>query len=466
MLERTPKYLLQMLLPTTVGMLLSIVGVAQCPDNLFTVTEEQMEQLKTTYPNCTTILGDVIIDGFDTHRLKDLTAFQKIKSINGSLFIGNHLSLNDLNGWNQLEHLGGDLIIINNPGLEVLNGFKKLKEVGGTLKIVNCQQLTALDFPTLETVGQHLTIFYNPLLRSLTGFTALREVGRDLKIIKNELIEDCNGFENLETIGNGLIIYHNPALLSLNGLENLQSIQDRILLIANDSLRDCTSGFCYRFLPDQQLIEGYIRENACGCRNATEVRITCLGDTVDCTPTYTIAGSIQTPINLPIKEVTVRLSGTIIDSIQTDEQGTYRFEDLPMGEYYIQAFRNEDYTNGVSLIDASLINSHATGTPPLLDSPYQLLAADIDQSQAITLEDGNWVKLLAQGSIEEWETVPAWGFIRADVALEAMPNDPWLTLQNENEDYTIIHIPELRKDHLATHFIGYKYGDVNNSVSP
>lgn len=162
--------------------------------------------------------------------------------------------------------------------------------------------------------------------------------------------------------------------------------------------------------------------------------------------------------------MTVRLSGAIIDSIKTDEQGIYRFEDLPEGEYYIEPFREEDYTNGVSLIDASLINNHANGMPPLLDSPYKFLAADINQSQSITIEDGNLVKQLAQGSIDAWESVPAWGFIRAD--LDVNPSNPWLTLQATNGNYTRIHISELKKDHLAIHFIGYKYGDVNNSVSP
>ena len=76
------------------------------------------------------------------------------------------------------------------------------------------------------------------------------------------------------------------------------------------------------------------------------------------------------------------------------------------------------------------------------------------------------MKELAQGTIDKWEMVPSWNFISSSIDLNSFPNDPWRVLNNRDENISIIHIPNLNKDHTSTNFIGYKYGDVNNTVSP
>lgn len=441
-------------------------SLAQCPDALFLSTSKQLVDFAMEYPDCSVIAGNIIIDGFDTGRLMNLDGLKQLKIIEGSLFIGNHLLLNDLSALQQLEKIGGDLIIINNPSLQEISSFINLSRIEGSLRLINCPQMEQVYFPALQAVEENLIVFFNARLQTLSGFESLERIGEDLHISRNPYLTNLKGLEELERIEGDLMIFRNPFLRHLSGLDNLTGIQERIIIIENDSLSDCKSGFCYRFLPTQQLTVGNIKENACGCNSARELRTICRGDTVNCNPTYTIAGNIQTPNKKPISNVTVRLNGPLESAVLTDENGKFQFKDLPEGEYFVALSRTEDYINGVTIVDASLIINHANGTPPLLNDPYKVLAVDIDQSKSITLEDGNLVKRLAQGAIEEWETVASWGFIRADIDFGEQLNNPWLILDAVNGEGAILHIPSLQKDHLTANFIGYKYGDANDSVEP
>lgn len=462
--ENKPNYLL-IFLECFLLLFIPSKLLGQCPHNLFIGSQTQLTTFLSTYPNCTTITGNLTIEGYNTDRIKDLSAFHQIKRIDGNLFIGNHLSLEILNGLQQLESIGGDLIISNIPTLKNVGDLLNLSIVEGTLNISNCQKLETLQLPKLQEVRKNLTVFYNASLFTLTGFKSINTIGGDLKILKNPLISNLMGLEQLQKIGGGLLIYHNDSLSSLKGMENLQTVQDRIILVQNERLANCNNSFCYRF-NTQQIMEGYIKENACGCNSAIEIKTTCLGDTVNCNPTYTIAGKIQTPINKSISGVSVQLSGEVEMSMLTNENGQYRFEDLPIGEYYIEATKTDDYINGVTLVDASLILQHATDTLSLLNDPYKVLAADIDQSQSITNRDGDLVKQLAQGAIDTWDTVDPWGFIRSNFDFGTSLNSPWEAMEQATIESTIIHIPILNRDHFSSNFIGFKYGDANNSVRP
>ena len=440
--------------------------IAQCPENLFISTPEQLALFSREYPNCNEISGNVIIEGFGTNRMRHLDGLQQIQKISGSLFIGNHLSLNDLSALQNLEGIGKDVTIINNPSLMEISSFSKLVRIGGTLKIVNCQQLEQLYFPELEFIGSDFTIFYNIHLKSLKGLGKLKEIGGDLKILRNSLIASLQGLDNLTAIQQDLVVYGNTSLVSLAALNKLQEVNGRIVIVENSALSDCTGGFCYRYQLGNQLVEGYIKDNACGCNQSTEIRTSCLGDTVNCNPTYTIAGSIHTPVYEPLNNVMIRLSGEVEDSIVTDTRGIFRFEGLPKGEYYITPIRENDYANGVTIVDVSIILNYVNGNLSLLDDPYKVLAADIDQSKSITMEDAELVKQLAQGSIAKWDKVSSWGFINSAVDFENEVHEPWSVLDNVGVESDRIHISELGKDYLSIHFIGYKYGDVNNSSSP
>ena len=91
---------------------------AQCPEQLFISHPNQITDFSTQYANCDSIFGSVVIEGFQTDKIKDLVGLQQIKYIGKNLFIGNHLNLKAITDWDQLGEIGGDLIISNNLSLE------------------------------------------------------------------------------------------------------------------------------------------------------------------------------------------------------------------------------------------------------------------------------------------------------------------------------------------------------------
>ena len=100
-----------------------------------------------------------------------------------------------------------------------------------------------------------------------------------------------------------------------------------------------------------------------------------------------LGGQISNEENESVEDVLIELSSTNTFTIQTDNQGTYEFSNLPMGyDYTITPTFDEDPVNGVTTFDLVLLNRHILGTQTL-DSPYKLIAADINNSGTITVSD-------------------------------------------------------------------------------
>lgn len=54
-------------------------------------------------------------------------------------------------------------------------------------------------------------------------------------------------------------------------------------------------------------------------------------------------------------------------------------------EFYLTASKNDDITNGVTTLDIVLIQRHILGLKPL-NSPYKILAADVNNSKVLQHE--------------------------------------------------------------------------------
>lgn len=170
-----------------------------------------------------------------------------------------------------------------------------------------------------------------------------------------------------------------------------------------------------------------------------------------------VSGWVRTELEEPISEVNVRLSN--IDPEQTDGSGTYNFDALPMGvDYTIAPEKRQNILNGVSTFDLFLINNHILTTQPL-DSPYKIIAADIDRSGAVTTFDVLILRKLLLGVETELpEGQTSWRFIPSDFEFP----DPTRPLRNEFPEY--ININDLNDNIANANFIGVKIGDVNNNA--
>lgn len=169
----------------------------------------------------------------------------------------------------------------------------------------------------------------------------------------------------------------------------------------------------------------------------------------------TVAGGIETPDNDQVEGVEVMLSGQQSGSAVSDDQGTYIFPSIVVGQdYTLTPQFDGDWINGVSTIDIVKILKHILGVEAL-EGPYHMIAADANRSETITTLDVIKLRKLILGIDEEIPENTSWRFIDADYVFPD-PNDPWL------EDFPeVININNLQGPLVDADFQAIKVGDVN-----
>jgi len=173
----------------------------------------------------------------------------------------------------------------------------------------------------------------------------------------------------------------------------------------------------------------------------------------------TISGTITTEEAVPLSNVMVILSGTLSDIEYTDENGNYEFEVPEGANYVVTPFHDLDHINGVTTLDVVTLGNHITGQG-LLDSPYKLIAADINNSGTISAIDVVHLEQLVTGVISVFPNTTSWRFVDVDFVF-ADPTDPFTAPFPE-----VASINIAQDDVTGVDFIGVKMGDLNNSASP
>ncbi len=201
----------------------------------------------------------------------------------------------------------------------------------------------------------------------------------------------------------------------------------------------------------------------CGNYDFCVVNLRLIDNSGDCgngVPTGSmIAGDVTTEFGEAVESVEIYNDNMLDPNLNTDDMtendGHYAFEWNEEGsDYEITAAKNDDYLNGVSTLDLVIIQRHILGTESL-DSPYKMIAADVNNDQKITAIDLIELRKLILGIYDELPTNSSWRFVDASQTLDI--NNPW------NMDETI-NIYSLAADMMEEDFVGVKIGDVNGSV--
>ncbi len=178
-----------------------------------------------------------------------------------------------------------------------------------------------------------------------------------------------------------------------------------------------------------------------------------------CTGNPSIAGAIFTEQDEPVQDVTVSLSGMANHTVLTDEMGYYLFSNVQAGgDYTLAPMYDVDPLNGVSTFDLVLITRHILGVDPL-DSPYQLIAADANNSGQVTTADMVEIRKLILHIIPNFTNNTSWRFIDAAYQFPN-PANPWQETFPE-----VFNVNNLSTDVMSADFIAVKVGDVNGSAS-
>ena len=126
------------------------------------------------------------------------------------------------------------------------------------------------------------------------------------------------------------------------------------------------------------------------------------------------------------------------------------------GSYQLNSSKEDDYLNGITTADIVKIQKHILGIEPFT-SPYQMIAADVNDSKTISSKDIADIRKLILGVSKTLPINKAWRFIESDYKFFTVDNtleEPW----KES-----IKIEDIQSD-LYAELIGIKVGDVNASA--
>ena len=233
----------------------------QCPPGNVTFNSQaDVNQFITTYPNCSTISGDLLITGPVTNlsaldylisvegdiiitntQINTVSNFSSLALVLNTIEISENNMLTEIIGFNALIDLGTIFKIENNQNLVTINGFNNATDVFGDFWINNNASLQTMDgFSSLTTVHSFFGINDCPLLVSIPSFNNINYVSWAIQFF-NTGLTDLSGFDNLSSIGgidptSGFNISNNENLVTVSGFNCLETITFDLLIQENPLL--------------------------------------------------------------------------------------------------------------------------------------------------------------------------------------------------------------------------------------
>jgi len=191
----------------------------------------------------------------------------------------------------------------------------------------------------------------------------------------------------------------------------------------------------------------------------------CIASAALCLPLWcaaqengTIFGKVETPLGLSLGNVTIEFSnGAETYTTTTDTSGQYS-QSLPPGSYQVShiGINNSDYLQGIDMSDLFAITQHIMGFVAL-DSPYKIIAADVNYDKKVTTIDLIKLRKLIFG-ISATFNAPSWQFVPADYTF-SIPTNPWFEPMIPFDDLVVVE-----NGNTEHNIIGFKTGDVNWSL--
>jgi hypothetical protein len=176
------------------------------------------------------------------------------------------------------------------------------------------------------------------------------------------------------------------------------------------------------------------------------------------TAKHIIAGKISTEENFVLEQTKVLLQNEgEPKQLMTDKEGNFSFEQLvEKKNYTIKPERKTDWAEGLNTLDLVMVQRHILGLKKL-DSPYKMIAADIDNNEKISSGDLVLLRKLILGSVTDVPSNHSWRFVNKDYQFPDVLN-PWGYDEQASYESLETSMPN-------TDFVGIKIGDVSGTVS-
>ncbi len=196
------------------------------------------------------------------------------------------------------------------------------------------------------------------------------------------------------------------------------------------------------------------------CITTVEVQVNSnICDTIGSITVIDIEGDIYTEQDQMIDNVAVGLeemTTSNMNQTNTDADGHFAFSNITaQHDYRLVATDNVDHLNGVSTLDLVMIQRHILGIEHL-DSPYKVIAADINNSGDINGIDLVELRKLILGVYDVLPQNNSWRFVDQEQIFADILS-PWPIKED-------IQLTQVNGDMMNNDFIGVKIGDVNGTV--
>jgi hypothetical protein len=182
-----------------------------------------------------------------------------------------------------------------------------------------------------------------------------------------------------------------------------------------------------------------------------------------CPPGQGILGSISGNISVPgtgkLSNSMIYLDGSNSGGVPSGPNGYYVFPAMPFGgTYTVRPVKEGDAKNGVTTLDLVKIQKHLLGIESFT-TPFQYIAADVNNSENITAIDIIQLRKLILGYYSELPNNQSWRFIDESHQFPD-PANPWLS--EWKETYDINPFSHSMDD---INFNAVKIGDLNLSAN-
>ena len=264
----------------------------------------------------------------------------------------------------------------------------------------------------------------------------------------------CNNGVSVTLNEQGFVML-TPAVIN-NGTSDNCTPTEQIQLTISPNIFDCGA------VGDQQvtLSATDLSGNTSFCQTIITVQ-----NNLDACPdpgtTANISGNLMTEDGQTMAGQLIGMTGTINNAVTTSADGDFSFSGLPQGgNYTLTPVYNENAKAGISTLDIVFLRKHILGID-LLDSPYQIIAADVNNSKSLSTLDIVGMRKVILGLTGEFQNNTSWRFVPALYAFPD-PLNPWA---NGNVFPEIIQVNNLGANEPSKDFVAIKVGDINQSFS-
>jgi photosystem II stability/assembly factor-like uncharacterized protein len=174
-------------------------------------------------------------------------------------------------------------------------------------------------------------------------------------------------------------------------------------------------------------------------------------------PSQVQVGAVRTayPSPVPMQGAKVFVSNQQFGL--TNQSGFFTLSNPP-STGLLQFKKDTIPTNGVDVLDVLKVQRHILALEPF-DTPYKLIAADVNRSKSVTSADIIALRKLILGADTAFQNVPSWQFVTADLVFQNIQN-PWL-----DSITTAMPMTDISAGRQPA-FVAIKSGDVTGGANP